>query len=34
MTNPFESTDTVKTSLSRQNYISSDEITAIVYLAG
>jgi MoxR-like ATPase len=33
MTNPFESTNTVKASLSTQNYIASDEIATIVYLA-
>jgi MoxR-like ATPase len=33
MKNPFVSTDTVKTALSAQKYIPSDEITTIVYLA-
>src|SRR3989304_10561887 len=33
MTTPFDSTDTVKASLSRQNYIANDEIATIVYLA-
>jgi MoxR-like ATPase len=33
MTNLFESTDTVKASLSTQKYIASDEISTIVYLA-
>jgi MoxR-like ATPase len=33
MANPFESTENVKTSLSTQNYIASDEISTIVYLA-
>ncbi len=33
MNNPFTSTDTVKSALSEQKYISSDEIATIVYLA-
>src|ERR671923_1049444 len=33
MNNPFESTRSVKTSLSAQKYIASDEISTIVYLA-
>src|SRR3982750_1179627 len=33
MSNPFESTSTVKSSLSAQQYIASDEIATIVYLA-
>jgi MoxR-like ATPase len=33
MKNPFESTGKVKTALSEQNYIASDEISTIVYLA-
>ena len=33
MKNTFDSTETVKTSLLKQNYISSDEISTIVYLA-
>ena len=33
MANPFESTENVKTSLSTQKYIASDEISTIVYLA-
>ena len=33
MTNMFNSTDTVKTSLGSQKYIASDEISTIVYLA-
>lgn len=33
MTDPFNSTNTVKASLSTQNYIASDEIATIVYLA-
>jgi MoxR-like ATPase len=33
MTNLFDSTGTVKESLSKQNYIASDEISTIVYLA-
>ena len=33
MTNPFESTRTVKACLSGQKYIASDEIATIVYLA-
>jgi len=32
-TNPFVSTESVKTSLLKQNYIASDEISTIVYLA-
>src|SRR5512147_652307 len=34
MNNPFESTGRVKAALSAQNYIASDEISTIVYLAG
>src|SRR5512140_2733922 len=34
MSNPFETTSTVKTALSAQQYIASDEISTIVYLAG
>jgi MoxR-like ATPase len=33
MTNIFDSTESVKTALSRQRYIASDEIATIVYLA-
>ncbi len=33
MSNPFESTSTVKSSLSAQQYIASEEIATIVYLA-
>jgi MoxR-like ATPase len=33
MTNIFDSTETVKSALSRQRYIASDEIATIVYLA-
>ena len=33
MANPFEFTENVKTSLSAQKYIASDEIATIVYLA-
>jgi MoxR-like ATPase len=33
MKNPFESTGKVKTALSEQSYIASDEISTIVYLA-
>ena len=33
MSNIFDSTNSVKTSLSAQNYIASDEIATIVYLA-
>src|SRR5512140_1868407 len=33
MSNPFETTSTVKTALSAQQYIASDEIATIVYLA-
>ena len=33
MTNPFETTTSVKASLSKQNYIANDEISTIVYLA-
>jgi len=33
MKNPFESTGKVKAALNEQNYIASDEITTIVYLA-
>ncbi len=33
MKNPFESTGKVKSSLGEQNYIASDEISTIVYLA-
>lgn len=33
MNNPFTSTDTVKSALSEQKYIPSDEIATIVYLA-
>jgi MoxR-like ATPase len=33
MNNPFESTGKVKAALSEQNYIASDEISTIVYLA-
>ena len=33
MTTVFDSTKTVKTELSKQNYIASDEIATIVYLA-
>jgi len=33
MANPFESTENVKTSLSAQKYIASEEIATIVYLA-
>jgi MoxR-like ATPase len=33
MNNPFESTDTIKTALSEQKYIPSDEVATIVYLA-
>jgi MoxR-like ATPase len=33
MNNPFTSTDTVKSALSAQKYIPSDEIATIVYLA-
>ena len=33
MKNPFESTGKVKAALSEQNYIASDEISTIVYLA-
>ena len=33
MENIFENTNTLKTSLSSQKYIATDEITTIVYLA-
>ena len=33
MSNIFDSTNSVKTSLSAQNYIASDEIATIVFLA-
>jgi len=33
MKNPFESTGKVKTALGEQNYIATDEISTIVYLA-
>ena len=33
MTNPFETTASVKASLTRQHYIANDEISTIVYLA-
>jgi len=33
MNNPFKSTDTVKSALSEQKYIPSDEIATVVYLA-
>ena len=33
MTTVFDSTKTVKTELGKQNYIASDEIATIVYLA-
>ncbi len=33
MTNPFESTTAVKSALSKQKYIASDEIATIVYLS-